>query len=515
MHEPFNLGDLGDPATPDGDVALIDCRDWENPRILSHGEFDRQVKACARAIAARGLARGDRVAILSLNRAEVLVAYFAIMRAGLVAVPANIKFPRETIAFILQDAQIKFAFCDATGRALLPADIPLVDFDATGVDGFASFLDFGPFETIRPKPRETAMVLYTSGSTGRPKGVPLSHDGQLWAVRSRIGAGGHGRQKLLVAAPLFHMNALGISKFAFAAGASVVLMPQFDARQFVEAIGRFKVTSLTSVPTMLALAMRERETLARTDLSSVESVRTGSAPITQSLVDEVRHAFPNAALILGYGTTESGPIAFGARAGLAKPDLALGWPLPGVEVRLIAPDGEETDEGELWIRTPANMTGYINLPAKTQEVLTADGWYKSADVFRRDAAGAYTFVGRTDDMFVCGGENIYPGEVEAMLEGHPDIARASDVPIKAKFCAQERGAQLRNQFLRCVIARAEPVLQIPIETRLMARPMRQLVERNVVEVIRAVEPGECRHRDKISARHIVGLAVALADVGAS
>ena len=253
----------------------------------------------------------------------MLIAYFAIMRAGLVAVPANIKFPRETIAFIIQDAQIKFAFCDATGRALLPADIPLVDFDA-----IASFLDFGPFETIRPKPRETAMVLYTSGSTGRPKGVPLSHDGQLWAVRSRIGAGGHGRQKLLVAAPLFHMNALGISKFAFAAGASVVLMPQFDARQFVEAIGRFKVTWLTSVPTMLALAVRERETLARTDLSSVQSVRTGSAPIALSLVDEVRHAFPNAALILGYGTTESGPIAFGPRAGLAKPCLLYTSPSP-------------------------------------------------------------------------------------------------------------------------------------------------------------------------------------------
>ena len=121
MHDFFNLGDLGDPATPEN-VALIDCRDWENPRILSHGEFDRQVDACARAIAARGLARGDRVAILSLNRAEVLIAYFAIMRAGFVAVPANIKFPRETIAFVLDDAQIKFAFCDAAGRALLPAE---------------------------------------------------------------------------------------------------------------------------------------------------------------------------------------------------------------------------------------------------------------------------------------------------------------------------------------------------------------------------------------------------------
>jgi len=469
MQEPFNLGDLCDPATHDGDVALIDCYDWENPRTLSHGEFDRHVKACARAIAARGLARGDRVAILSLNRAEVLMAYCAIMRVGLVAVPANVKLPRETIAFIVQDAQIKFAFCDAAGRALLPAEIPLLDFDATGADGFASFLDVGPFETARPKPRETAMVLYTSGSTGRPKGVPLSHDGQLWVVRSRIGAEGHGRQRLLVAAPLFHMNALGISKFAIAAGASIVLMPEFDARRFIEAIGRYKVTSLTSVPTMLVLALRERETLARTDLSSVESVRTGSAPITQSLVDEVHYVFPNAEFLLGYGTTESGPIAFGPRAGLAKPDLALGWPLPGVEVRLIAPDGQETDEGELWIRTPANMTGYINLPAKTREVLTEDGWYKSADVFRRDAAGAYTFVGRTDDMFVCGGENIYPGEVEAMLERHPDIVQSCVVPMPDEikghkpfgFVVLRSGASLTEDEIKRYAIDNAPAYQHP------------------------------------------------------
>ena len=133
--------------------------------------------------------------------------------------------------------------------------MPRVDFDVLGSDGFASFLDPGPFETVRPRPGETAMVLYTSGSTGRPKGVPLSHDGQLWAVRSRVGAGGQGRHRLLVAAPLFHMNALGIAKLALAAGASMVLLPQFNARRYVEAIGRFKVTWVTSVPTMLALAL--------------------------------------------------------------------------------------------------------------------------------------------------------------------------------------------------------------------------------------------------------------------
>jgi len=369
------------------------------------------------------------VAILSLNRAELLIAYFAIMRAGFVAIPTNIKFPHETVAFVLSDAEVRFAFCDTVGRALLPERMPAVDFDSTGSDGFAGFLDPGPFETIHPQPGEAAMVLYTSGSTGRPKGVPLSHDGQLWAVRSRLGAGGHDRHRILVAAPLFHMNALGIAKVAIAAGATIVLLPQFNARHYVEAIGRFKVTSLSSVPTMLALALREHAALARTDLSSVEIVRTGSAPITQSLIDEIKRAFPQAKLAIGYGTTESGPIAFGARAGLTKPDLAIGWPLPGVEVRLVGPDGTDATEGELWIRTPANMAGYLNLPQKTRQVLTKDGWYKTGDVFRRDDGGAYTFVGRTDDMFVCGGENIYPGEVESLLERHDDIVQACVVPV--------------------------------------------------------------------------------------
>ena len=133
-----------------------------------------------------------------------------------------------------------------------------------------------------------------------------------------------------------------------------------------------------------------------------------------------------------------GPVAFGARPGLAKPDLAIGWPLPGVDVRLVGPDGADAMEGELWIRTPANMVGYLNLPEKTQQVLTSDGWYKTGDVFRRGDAGAYTFVGRTDDMFVCGGENIYPGEVENLLERHDDIVQACVVPVRTKSRARSR-----------------------------------------------------------------------------
>jgi len=476
MHDFVNLGDLRDPSMPEANPALIDCRDWDNPRTLSHGDIHWQIDACARALIARGLVRGDRVAICSLNRAELLIAYFAIMRAGLVAVPANIKFPQETIGFILGDAQVKLAFCDRTSRPLLPAGMPIVDFDSLGSDGFASFLDKGPFATVRPRSGEIAMVLYTSGSTGRPKGVPLSHDGQLWAVRSRMGAAKHERHRLLVAAPLFHMNALGIAKFVLAAGASMVLLPQFHARRYVEAIGRFKVTWLTSVPTMLALAMREREALARTDLSSVELIRAGSAPITQSLIDEVRQVFPKASLAIAYGTTEAGPVMFGPRPGVSKPDLALGWPLAGVEVRLVGPDGNEAAEGELWIRTPANMHGYLNLPEKTEQVLTSDGWYKSGDVFRRDAAGAYTFVGRTDDMFVCGGENIYPGEVEGTLERHRDIVQACVVPVPDEikgekpfaFVVLRPGARLTEQDVKRFALDNAPAYQHPRGVAFMA-----------------------------------------------
>jgi acyl-CoA synthetase (AMP-forming)/AMP-acid ligase II len=426
MTPAVNLGDLLDRDAPGSATALIDLLDWTQPREYTHAEIDRLARACARGLVRHGLSRGDAVAILAANRAEYVAAYFGAMRAGLVAVPVNIGFPRETIEFVLRDAAVKLVFCDRARRPLVPADLHAVDLD----DGFSAFLDDGPFATVIPAPGETAMVLYTSGSTGRPKGVPLSHDGQLWAVRQRATVPGAGRHRFLVAAPIFHMNGLGTVKYALAAHASVVLMPRFEARRYLEAIERFRVTRLTSVPTMLALVVRERETLARTDLSSVAFVNTGSAPLTQKLVDDVKATFPRATFVQAYGTTEAGPLVFGPHPdGRPMPSIALGWTRRDVEVRLVGPDGRDADEGVLWMRTPATMRGYLNLPDKTREVLTPDGWYISGDIVRRDAEGIHYFVGRADDMFVCGGENVFPGEVESMLETHPDIVQASVVPV--------------------------------------------------------------------------------------
>ena len=160
-----NLGDLADPTKDPAKVALIDCLDWARPREYTHGEIDRLADACARGLLGRGLKRGESVAILSANRAEFLIAYFGIMRAGLVAVPVNHKFPRDTIEFVLRDSGTRLAFSDRERRASVPADLPVIEFDAPAdsASGWESFLDPGEFSTVVPEPGETAMILYTSG----------------------------------------------------------------------------------------------------------------------------------------------------------------------------------------------------------------------------------------------------------------------------------------------------------------------------------------------------------------
>ena len=419
-----NLGDLIRRDRDLGKVAIIDLGGEASPREFSFAQLDAAANGVARALSKRGLRRGDRVALLAANRAEYIAAYYGIMRAGLVAVPVNFKFPRATIHFILRDAGAKFLFCDTAPAADGPPGIERVTFGAD----FDDFVDPGPFIPIAPRENEPAMFLYTSGSTGTPKGVVLSHQSHIWVVETRLAAG-LDRHRYLIAAPLYHMNALALAKLACAACATIVLLPQFSAPAYIEAIGRYRCTWLTAVPPMIAMMLRETALMQATDLASVEFVRMGSAPVSAALMAALHEALPRASVNNAYGTTEAGPVVFGPHPmGLPQPELSVGYPHPKVALRLIDGSNRDAAQGVLEMKCPALMLGYHNRPDVPPPV-TADGFYITGDVFRRDADGFHYFVGRTDDMFVSGGENIYPADVERMLERHPDIAQAAVVPI--------------------------------------------------------------------------------------
>src|SRR3984893_9552837 len=183
--------------------------------------------AVARGLVARGFASGDRIAIVSANRAEYIAVFLGAMRAGFVPVPVNIKLPSASVEYIIRDSDAKLVLSDAKRMELCPADIPRVSFDRKGENGFESFLSPGPFTAVRPAPRQPAMFLYTSGSTDKPKGVVLSHESHLWVLAMRARPQSTEKQRALVAAPLYHMNGLSTAHAALAQHDSVVLLPKF------------------------------------------------------------------------------------------------------------------------------------------------------------------------------------------------------------------------------------------------------------------------------------------------
>lgn len=424
-----NLGKIFARHVGAGREAVVDLS-GDEAKTFTFEELDDLANAVARALVARGVRRGDRIGVMALNRIEYLAVFFGAMRMGATPTPINVKLARDMVRMIIADAGCTVLFAEPEFKGLAPPGIDIVEFGAA----FDGFLDPGPFEAIEPAPEDVAVQPYTSGSTGRPKGVLLNHAGQFWGPSMARWMEPDGAY--LVAAPLYHKNALMVTKSAFYVGAKIVLLPRFDAKSYLEAVEAYRPSTISGVPAMIAMLVREQETLARADLSSIKEVSMGSAAAPPALLDQVRDAFNAPKIMIQYGVTEGGPRMFGEHPdGLPRPLGSCGAPLAGGEVKLVQDPDDPSDPGgahagELWVRNPGVMLGYHNLPDATAEKLPGDGWFRTGDILRRDADGFYWFVSRADDMFNCGGENIYPAEVEAVIEKHEAVLQSAVVPVK-------------------------------------------------------------------------------------
>jgi len=463
-----NLGCLGIEHRNERRLAVIDLWDPENPREIDYPTYHASCDAVARGLVERGLGVGDRIGILCSNRVEFLEIFYGAMRAGIVPVSIGVLLPKDTVTWIIEDSDVRLVFCDGSLKQNLPDGVACVDVDSSGTDGLQAFKRPGPFTPFIPGHDSVAFQPYTSGSTGRPKGVLLSHRAHSWVAetisRDRDFSPS---DRMIVAAPLYHKHAMNSIKCVLVGGSTVVLMRKFDPRRYVEVINRYKTTVVSGVPTIFAMMLQQRDLLAGRDYSFVRLATMGGAPATDTLIDAVAETFPSADIVQIFGITEASAALFGRHPQRAeRPRHSIGWPIAGNEFRLVG--GEDENFGTLHVRSPGLMNGYHNNPAEMARRLR-DGWFDTGDILRKDPTGWYYFIGRSDDMFVSSGHNIYPSEVEVMLERHPDVEQAVVVPapdeikyrIPWAFIVKRAGSSLSEEDVKQHALKNAPPYQYP------------------------------------------------------
>jgi long-chain acyl-CoA synthetase len=421
-------------------VAVIDLYGGVE-RFVTYAELDERADRVAGLVRRLGVGPGERVGMVIGNRVEFLEIFFGSMRAGAVPVPINTRLARDTLKFILEDAECQIAFVEpaiherameVVQAAPLEHRIALEHTPADWLD-YASARDGSERLEAPPElqPDAQAFQPYTSGSTGLPKGAIMTHAGMLWYVAyNQRHWPTSPDDRGLIALPLFHKNAMrGTVKPTLHAGASFVLMPGYDPRAYLEALARYRCTYSRGVAAVFTMFLQRRDVLAALDLSALRGLTIGSAVVTPELMDEVERALPGVTVSESYGLTEGGSPFRTPLDGRRVPRGSPGVQAPEFGVRLVDADGRDSaEEGELWLKSPYNCLGYHKRPELTREKLR-DGWLRTGDVFRRDTAGFFYFKARVDDMFSCGGENIYPKEVEDLLFRHPAVANAVVVPV--------------------------------------------------------------------------------------
>ncbi len=409
-------------------IAFVDAG---SGREVTYAKLEARSGCAAGVLNALGVERGDRVAILCRNRIEFFEIMFACAKLGAILVPLNWRAPAAELLGLIADSTprvLLYGREDAESAAEISAGMRTVSLD----DEYELLLaQHSPLATDRLWPGEATWFLsYTSGTTGAPKGVIQTY--QMSAVNAfhvTQAFGVKARDRTLNFLPLFHTAGIQLVTVpTLIAGGTVTVLPAFDAERALALMPSLDVFfGVPAVYQQLSL----HPDFESADLSGVRAWGCGGAPLADVLVE--RFAAKGARVCNGYGMTETGPTAF-----VAAPEDALtkigsvGKPQMLLDVRIVGADGRDVgdgEEGEIWMRGPGLTPGYWNKPEETAKAFSSDGWLKSGDLGRRDADGCYYVAGRIKDMYISGGENVYPAEVENVLARHPAVLEAAVVGV--------------------------------------------------------------------------------------
>ena len=403
----------------------------DGPLRLNFTEVVARIRCTAGAFAEHGIQKGDRVAIWAPNSAEWMIAAFGLLTAGGVLVPVNTRFKAEEAADIIgrsgaKAVLVQKGFLDQDYAA--PAGVPVIDLKS-------DFLCSGRPFTRDVSGEDISDIIYTSGTTGRPKGVMMNHRQNLrlyaeWCELADLREG----DRYLMVNPYFHTFGYKAGLIAsFTRGATMVPVPVFDVDRVVGLIEAERITMLPGPPTLYhsLLAVEDKSRLA-----TLRAGVTGAADIPVELVRRVHEELPFQTLATGYGLTEAGTVTL-SRPGDSFEDIATtaGVACDGVEIRI-------ADDGEVLVRGYTVMQGYFDDPAATAEAIDADGWLHTGDLGTLDGAGRLRIVGRKKDMFIVGGFNAYPAEIEGFLLEHPAVAQAAVIGVP-----DERLGQVGKAFI--------------------------------------------------------------------
>ncbi|MEE3624279.1 AMP-binding protein [Nitrospirillum sp. BR 11752] len=445
MWDLFDLTAQRARLSPDR-VALVDLTTRDS---LTYAGLDDRAARTAGLLAALGIEPGDRVAVLCRNRPAFFVLLFACAKLGCTLVPLNWRMPAAELIQVMADCQPRLLFHgaeDGATAAALPGDVPCLNLD----DGFDAQVEVHrPLSAREVWPADDVWyLLYTSGTTGEPKAVLYTY-GMAMAnyVNLRQGVDLAESDRTLNYLPLFHTAGINLHTLPLLmAGGEVLVRPGFDADAVLDLIADGRITTFFGVPAVYRqLAMHPR--FATTDLGRVRRWACGGAPLEDALAR--RFVDRGAYVCNGMGMTETGPTLFlNDPAGAGAKVGSIGKPQILCRVRVVDAQGRDVPPGqvgELWVKGAAVTPGYWRQPAATAAAFTGDGWLRTGDLVRQDDDGYYYPAGRLKEMFISGGENVYPVEVENALLRHPGVVEVAVVAVPDAVWGEVGQAHVRVQ----------------------------------------------------------------------